>query len=232
MCGLHSRAGSFRHQKPCARQSQSHRFCCLHSSVSRLWGGLVYTPALLSPSGFSSLRLGIASKLALHSLAASVPPASASCRCAPLAEASGRRGGSRSGCWRRHCRFVRWPNRQRLRRFHPRRRCGVVPLFVGPCLFASGVVLRFCVSARSLIRAVPARAPEAVCLTHKLAVFAGVWEPEVSQTLRRQSPSATSRCQTASEASAPLASLVPRPWSLADSQPPPHYPSRPRSRQL
>lgn len=53
-----------------------------------------------------------------------------------------------------------------------------------------GVVLRFCVGARSLFRAVPARAPEAVCLPTFLAVFAGVWEPEVSQPLRRQSPSA------------------------------------------
>ena len=35
-----------------------------------------------------------------------------------------------------------------------------------------------------------ARAPEAVCLPTFLAVFAGVWEPEVSQPLRRQSPSA------------------------------------------
>ena len=61
--------------------------------------------------------------------------------------------------------------------------------------------------------------------SHMLAVFAGVWEPKVSQPLRRQSPSAPSRSQTASGASAPLASLVPRPWSLADSQPPPHNPS-------
>ena len=53
MCGLHSRAGSFRHQKPCARQSQSHRFCCLHSSVSRLLGGLVYTPAATPPASAS-----------------------------------------------------------------------------------------------------------------------------------------------------------------------------------
>ena len=42
-----SRAVSFRHQKPCARRSQSHRFCCLRSSVSLHFGGLVYTPALL-----------------------------------------------------------------------------------------------------------------------------------------------------------------------------------------
>ena len=36
--------------------------------------------------------------------------------------------------------------------------------------------------------AVPAQAPEAVCPPHKLSVFVGVWEPEVSQPLRRQSP--------------------------------------------
>ena len=83
------RCGSLRHQKPCVRQSQPHRFCCLRSSVS--------------------LRLGCTP--------AAIPPASASCRSAPLAEASGRRGGSRSGCWRRHCRFERGPNRQRLRRW-------------------------------------------------------------------------------------------------------------------
>ena len=29
-----SAAGSLRHQKPCVRQSQPHRFCCLRSSVS------------------------------------------------------------------------------------------------------------------------------------------------------------------------------------------------------
>ena len=38
--------------------------------------------------------------------------------------------------------------------------------------------------------AVPAQAPEAVCLPHKLPVFVGVWEPKVSQPLRRQSPPA------------------------------------------
>ena len=36
--------------------------------------------------------------------------------------------------------------------------------------------------------AVPAQAPEGVCPTHKLAVFAGGWEPEVSHPLYRQSP--------------------------------------------
>ena len=38
--------------------------------------------------------------------------------------------------------------------------------------------------------AVPAQAPEAVCLPHKLPVFVGVWEPKVSQPLYRQSPPA------------------------------------------
>ena len=36
--------------------------------------------------------------------------------------------------------------------------------------------------------AVPAQAPEGVCLPHKLSVFAGGWEPKVSHPLYRQSP--------------------------------------------
>ena len=48
-----------------------------------------------------------------------------------------------------------------------------------------------------------------------LPVFVGVWEPEVSQPLRRQSPPTPSR-QTASPASLRFA---PAPWSLGDSKP-------------
>ena len=80
------RCGSLRHQKPCVRQSQPHRFCCLRSSVSL---------RLVQPGRYSSATL----------------PGRARQRC------FGRPGSSRSGCWRRHCRFVRWPNRQRLRRW-------------------------------------------------------------------------------------------------------------------
>ena len=72
--------------------------------------------------------------------------------------------------------------------------------------------------------AVPAQAPEAVCLPHKLPVFVGVWEPVVSQPLCRQSPPVPTH-QTASGASAPLAALVPRPWSLTDLLPAPTSPS-------
>ena len=48
-----------------------------------------------------------------------------------------------------------------------------------------------------------------------MPVFVGVWEPEVSQPLRRQSPPTPSR-QTASPASLRFA---PAPWSLGDSKP-------------
>ena len=49
-----------------------------------------------------------------------------------------------------------------------------------------------------------------------LSVFVGVWEPKVSQPLRRQSLPTPSH-QTASPASLRFA---PAPWSLPDSQPP------------
>ena len=57
----------------------------------------------------------------------------------------------------------------------------------------------------ALSRAVPARGREAVCPPHKLSVFVGVWEPEVSQPLCRQSPPAPTR-QTASRPNPPLRS--------------------------
>lgn len=69
---------------------------------------------------------------------------------------------------------------------HPLRRrprisdVAVVFLFEGQCLFAKIVVPRINVITRSLLWAVPAQAPEAVCLPHKLPVFVGVWEPKVS----------------------------------------------------
>ena len=180
VCGLHSRAGSFRHQKPCARRGQSHRFCCLHSSVSRQSGGLVYTPA-------------------------ATPPASASCRCAQLAEASGRRGGSPP----LRVALLRAAGAACVRSVSLRATpcasfarmgvVGVVPLFVGECWFAGGrraPLLRWCCAHffRAL-RVLRARAGEAVCLPTMLAVFAGGREPGVSQPLRRQSPSATLRAR-------------------------------------
>ena len=166
MCGLHSRAGSVRHQKPCARRSQSHRLCCLHSSVSRHFGGLVYTPALL----LQPLQAGAARHLQ------KLPGAGEAAVPAAGADIVGLCGGQTA----KDCAGIGATLQ---------RRC-VVPLFVGQCLFAITVLARSNDSARSLFRAVPARAPEAVCLPTFLAVFAGVWEPEVSQTLRRQSPSA------------------------------------------
>ena len=57
----------------------------------------------------------------------------------------------------------------------------------------------------ALSRAVPARGREAVCPPHRLPVFVGVWEPQVSQPLCRQSPPAPTR-QTASRPNAPLRS--------------------------
>ena len=53
--------------------------------------------------------------------------------------------------------------------------------------------------------AVPAQVPEAVCPTLPPPVFTGVWEPVVSQTLRRQSPPALPH-QTASGTNTPLRS--------------------------
>ena len=68
------------------------------------------------------------------------------------------------------------------------------------------------------LRAVPARGREAVCPPHKLPVFVGVWDPKVSQPLRRQSPPAPTR-QTASRPNPPLrygASMV---WRLCAGLP-------------
>jgi len=92
-----------------------------------------------------------------------------------------------------------------------------VLLFGGKCQFAETVVPRINVSASLTGWAVPAQAPEAVCPSLQLPVFGGVWEPKVSQPLSRQSPPALPH-QTASGANAPLASLVPRPWSFRDSK--------------
>lgn len=51
-------------------------------------------------------------------------------------------------------------------------------------------------------------------------VFVGVWEPEVSQPLHRQSPSPP-RTRPPPR---PTLRCAPGPWSLADSQPPPSKP--------
>ena len=68
---------------------------------------------------------------------------------------------------------------------------------------------------RALLWAVPAQAPEAVCPTLQLPVFAGGREPKVSRPWSRQSQSALPH-QTASVATL---HFVPRPWSLGDSKP-------------
>ena len=69
----------------------------------------------------------------------------------------------------------------------------------------------------ALLWAVPAQAPEGVCPTHKLPVFAGGWEPEVSHPLCRQSPP-SSPCQTPSAANAPLRSAPLVVWRLCTAQ--------------
>jgi len=83
-------------------------------------------------------------------------------------------------------------------------------LFLQPLQAAAGGAT--CRSFRaSVVRAVPARALEAVCLPHGAPVFVGVREPKVSRPWSRQSPPPTGlRCQTASKAipSAALRGLV------------------------
>ena len=158
-------------------------------------------------------------------------------------QCSGQPGYGRPGRWRRQCQSSQICSATNVAAQNPRcqpqtarslphqRRC-VVLLFDGQCLFAWTVVPRFKVCARSLLWAVPAQAPEAVCPSLLLPVFAGVWEPEVSQPLRRQSQSALP-LQTASRAKPPLPSVAPAPWSLADSLPAPAIPrSLPPSMRL
>ena len=76
---------------------------------------------------------------------------------------------------------------------------------MGQCQFAGTVISRIYVSAALTGWAVPAQAPEAVCPTLQLTVFAGGREPMVSRPWSRQSQSALPH-QTASVANAPLRS--------------------------
>ena len=156
------------------------------------------------------------------------------CREESRQKPSGRPGHGRLGRWRRQCQSSfqgiktfglaappRCPSQTAPVPSH--QRCCVVLGFVGQCLFANTVVPRINVGARSLLWAVPAQAPEAVCPALLLPVFAGGREPKVSRPLSRQSQSALPH-QTASGARPPLPSVAPAPRSLADSLPAPAIP--------
>ena len=163
---------------------------------------------------------------------AAIPPHL--CRDESRQKCSGQPGCSPLGCWHRQCQSSRLCSaacaaaqnsrcQPQTVPVPPRQRCCVVPLFVGQCLFANTVVPRINVGARSLLWAVPAQTPEAVCQSLPLPVFAGGREPEVSRPWSRQSQSALPH-QTASGAKPPLPSVAPAPWSLADSLPAPAIP--------
>ena len=99
-------------------------------------------------------------------------------------------------------------------------------LFVGQCQFAGKVVPRLGVGARSLPWAVPAQAPEAVCLPTTSVSSAA---PGSLRSPFRGAPEPAVLPHNAADrlrGHAPLAALVPRPWSLGDSLParaiPPH----------
>ena len=99
-------------------------------------------------------------------------------------------------------------------------------LFVGRCQFAGKVVPRLGVGARSLFWAVPAQAPEAVCLPTTSVSSAA---PGSLRSPFRGAPEPAVLPHNSADrlrGHAPLAALVPRPWSLGDSLPacaiPPH----------
>ena len=87
----------------------------------------------------------------------------------------------------------------------PHQRCRIVLQFGVQCQFANTLVPRLTVFLRSLLWAVPAQVPEAVFPSSFRPVFAGVWEPEVSQPCPRQSQSSHPP-KTASGTNPPLRS--------------------------
>ena len=145
-------------------------------------------PAALRSSAAGSLPLR---KSALY--LAAIPPHLR--RGEPRRKCSGRPGGSRSGCWRRQCR-----NKSAT-----------------DCAGRSVQGSIRCRERRTAIRASePSRLrPVRPSAYRTMPVFVGVWEPEVSQPLHRQSPPSPPH-QTASPATL---HFVPRPWSLGDSKP-------------
>ena len=173
-------------------------------------------------TGFSSLRLGIASKLAMHSLAVSVPPHL--CREESRQKCSGQPGCGPPARWRRQCQSSRlcsaaFAAAQNSRCLPQTARCARISV-VDKCFYSKD-------SARSRRPLYPASTssrahslepsrlrPGRPSANRTMPVFVGVWEPKVSQTLRRQSPPSPSR-QTASPATL---HFVPRPWSFRDSK--------------
>ena len=148
----------------------------------------------LSRKRASSLPpLPLLGKPSAWSYPAAIPPHL--CRGEPRQKCSGRPGGSRSGCWRCVC-----PSE--------------------PATPSAGGSVQGSIRCRertSFVRASGPFRPRPVrpSASRTMPVFVGVWEPEVSQPLRRQSPPPPSH-QTASPATL---HFVPRPWSLGDSKP-------------
>ena len=104
----------------------------------------------------------------------------------------------------------------------PHQRRSLVPLFQEQCPFAFTLVPRINAGAALTWWAVPAQATEAVCLPTPSVSSAAPGSPR--SPFRGAPEPAAPHFQTASVANAPLASLVPRPWSLADSLPAPTTP--------
>ena len=124
---------------------------------------------------------------------AAIPPHL--CRGKPRQKCSGRPGGSRSGCWRCVC-----PSE--------------------PATPSAGGSVQGSIRCREQYLSVRASGPfrprpVRPSASRTMPVFVGVWEPEVSQPLRRQNPPTPSH-QTVSPASLRFA---PAPWSLGDSKP-------------
>ena len=99
----------------------------------------------------------------------------------PRRKCSGHPGSGPSARWRRLCQSSLQGSKTFALATLPRCQPQTAP----------GSTIRALISPESfdpaLSWAVPAQAPEAVCLTLLPPVFVGVWEPKVSQTLHRQS---------------------------------------------
>jgi hypothetical protein len=136
---------------------------------------------------------------------AAIPPHL--CREESRQKCSGHPGSGPSARWRRLCQ----PPFQGIKTF------ALVALPRCQPQTAPGGTVSALISAGSfdsaLLWAVPAQAPERVCLTRPLSVFAGGREPKVSRPLSRQSPPAPS-FQTLSGANAPLCSAPLVVWRL------------------
>ena len=146
---------------------------------------------------------------------AAIPPHL--CRDESHQKCSGHPGSGPSARWRRLCpsslQGIKTFGLAALPRCQPQTAPeGTVSALISPESFDS-----------ALLWAVPAQAPERVCLTRPLSVFAGGREPKVSRPLSRQSPPVPP-FQTLSGANAPLRSAPLVVWRLC----PPATPSRQR----